>query len=89
MDIAGVASVLKGYFRELQVPLFPTDNYKAFIDCTREADDPLLERVCVLLLVSAGKEDVTTRLENIQNTLTLVHPVVVKVMQYLFRFLYR
>lgn len=37
VDIAGVASVLKGYFRELQVPLFPTDNYKAFISCTRES----------------------------------------------------
>ena len=35
VDIAGVASVLKGYFRELRVPLFPTENYKAFIDCTR------------------------------------------------------
>ena len=36
VDIAAVASVLKGYFRELSIPLFPTDNYKEFINCTRE-----------------------------------------------------
>ncbi|CAI8048570.1 SLIT-ROBO Rho GTPase-activating protein 3 [Geodia barretti] len=70
VDIAGVASVLKGYFRELQVPLFPTDNYKAFINCTRQ-------------------DDVTSRLESLQNTLTLVHPAVFKVMKHLFKFLFR
>jgi hypothetical protein len=70
VDIAAVASVLKGYFRELSIPLFPTDNYKAFISCTRH-------------------EDVPSRLESIQNTLTLVDPVVVKVMRYLFKFLFR
>ena len=45
-----MASVLKGYFRELQVPLFPTDNYKAFISCTREAAylDPWLNSVSPL-----------------------------------------
>lgn len=36
VDIAAVASVLKGYFRELSIPLFPTENYKDFINCTRE-----------------------------------------------------
>ena len=36
VDIAAVASVLKSYFRELSIPLFPTDNYKAFIKCTRK-----------------------------------------------------
>jgi SLIT-ROBO Rho GTPase activating protein len=70
VDIAGVASVLKGYFRELQVPLFPTDNYKAFINCTRQ-------------------DDVTSRLESLQNTLTLVHPAVFKVMKHLFKFLFK
>lgn len=36
IDIAAVASVLKAYFRELSVPLFPTTKYQAFIDCTRK-----------------------------------------------------
>jgi len=36
IDVAAVASVMKAYFRELTVPLFPTDKYKAFIECTRE-----------------------------------------------------
>jgi hypothetical protein len=70
VDIAGVASILKGYFRELQVPLFPTEHYKAFINCTRQ-------------------DDVTSRLESIQNTLTLVHPTVFKVMKHLFKFLFK
>lgn len=40
-----MASVLKAYFRELSVPLFPTDKYQAFIDCTRKW---LEERGCGL-----------------------------------------
>ena len=87
VDIAGVASVLKGYFRELAIPLFPTQNYKAFISCTRKT------LVCTLTFLSlalrSGHEDIQNRVENIQNILTLVHPTVVKVMRYLFKFLYR
>ena len=35
LDVAAVASTLKAYFRELHVPLFPTDKYQDFINCTR------------------------------------------------------
>ncbi len=37
VDVAAVASVLKSYFRELSVPLFPTTDYAKFIKCTRES----------------------------------------------------
>ncbi len=36
-DICAVASTLKAYFRELSIPLFPTDKYRDFINCTRHA----------------------------------------------------
>ena len=36
IDVAAVASVMKAYLRELSIPLFPTDKYRAFIECTRE-----------------------------------------------------
>ena len=38
LDVAAVASTLKAYFRELVVPLFPTDKYQDFINCTRLED---------------------------------------------------
>lgn len=38
LDVAAVASTLKAYFRELNVPLFPTDKYQDFISCTRLED---------------------------------------------------
>ena len=38
LDVAGVASTLKAYFRELSTPLFPTDRYQEFISCTRQDD---------------------------------------------------
>ncbi len=34
-DICAVASTLKAYFRELSTPLFPSDKYRDFINCTR------------------------------------------------------
>ena len=37
-DIAAVASTLKAYFRELTIPLFPTEKYREFINCTRHDD---------------------------------------------------
>lgn len=37
-DIAAVASTLKAYFRELANPLFPTERYREFINCTRHED---------------------------------------------------
>lgn len=51
IDIAAVASVLKAYFRELSVPLFPTTKYQAFIDCTRKWGIPSGKGgvVCALL----------------------------------------
>lgn len=36
LDMAAVASTLKAYFRELSIPLFPTDKYQQFILCTRQ-----------------------------------------------------
>lgn len=36
--MAAVASTLKAYFRELSIPLFPTDKYRDFINCTRHED---------------------------------------------------
>lgn len=33
-----MASTLKAYFRELKIPLFPTDKYQDFINCTRHED---------------------------------------------------
>lgn len=33
-----MASTLKAYFRELSIPLFPTDKYQEFIMCTRHED---------------------------------------------------
>ena len=41
------------------------------------------------MLSCAGHEDVSGRLKAIQDTLPQVHPSVVKVMRYLFRFLYK
>lgn len=38
LDVAAVASTLKAYFRELRIPLFPTDKYQEFINCTRQED---------------------------------------------------
>lgn len=38
LDVAAVASTLKAYFRELAIPLFPTDKYQEFINCTRHDD---------------------------------------------------
>ena len=93
VDIAAVASVLKGYFRELSIPLFPTENYKAFIKCTRESchcTTRLHTAVYQLpYTISTGHDDIHSRLEAIQNTLTLVDPAVVKVMRFLFKFLFR
>lgn len=37
-DIAAVASTLKAYFRELSTPLFTTERYREFINCTRHED---------------------------------------------------
>ena len=88
VDIAAVASVLKGYFRELSIPLFPTENYKAFINCTREFCHSH-ETPDSSATPSTGHDDVHSRLEAIQNTLTLVDPAVVKVMRFLFKFLFR
>ena len=45
LDVAAVASVLKAYFRELSTPLFPTDKYMEFIQCTSE---------CVRAIVSTA-----------------------------------
>jgi len=70
IDVAAVASVMKAYFRELTVPLFPTDKYKAFIECTR-------------------REDLHSRLDAIRDTVNTLHPAVVVVMRFLFRFLHR
>ena len=69
-DIPGVASALKAYFRELSTPLFPTDKYREFIDCTRY-------------------EDVQDRLVAIRDTIQTLHPAIIRVMKYLFNFLYR
>lgn len=49
VDIAAVASILKAYFRELSVPLFPTNKYTAFIECTRQS--PLLA-CCTVIIYS-------------------------------------
>ena len=38
LDVAAVASTLKAYFRELSIPLFPTNKYQEFINCTRHED---------------------------------------------------
>lgn len=38
LDVAAVASTLKAYFRELNTPLFPTNKYQDFINCTRHED---------------------------------------------------
>ena len=69
-DIPGVASALKAYFRELSTPLFPTDKYRAFIDCTRY-------------------EDIQDRMVAIRDTIQTLHPAIIRVMKYLFNFLYR
>lgn len=69
-DIAGVASALKAYFRELSTPLFPTDKYREFINCTRH-------------------DDVQSRLVAVRDTIESLHPAIVRVMKYIFRFLYR
>ena len=37
VDVTAVASVLKMYFRELTTPLFPTDKYQRFIQCTSKS----------------------------------------------------
>ena len=37
VDVTAVASVLKMYFRELTTPLFPTDKYHRFIQCTSKS----------------------------------------------------
>ena len=47
-DIAAVASVLKAYFRELSTPLFPTDKYMEFIQCTSECVGGCLTLVVTL-----------------------------------------
>lgn len=69
-DIPGVASSLKAYFRELSTPLFPTDKYRQFIECTRY-------------------EDVHDRITTIRDTIQTLHPAIIRVMKYLFNFLYR
>lgn len=69
-DIPGVASTLKFYFRELSTPLFPTDKYREFINCTRH-------------------EDVQERVSSIRDTIQTLHPAIIRVMKYLFSFLYR
>ena len=69
-DIPGVASTLKAYFRELSTPLFPTDKYRQFIDCTRY-------------------ENVQDRIVAINDTIQTLHPAIIRVMKYLFNFLYR
>lgn len=69
-DIAGVASALKAYFRELSTPLFPTDRYRQFIDCTRH-------------------DDIQERVLAIRDTIQTLHPAIIRVMKYLFYFLYR
>ena len=104
VDIAAVASVLKGYFRELSTPLFPTDKYKSFISCTREPILPVLVWVCLhlhlllspsLLLLShrplpfLGHNELAGRAEAVKDTLNQVDPCVVHVMRLLFRFLYK
>ncbi len=67
--MAAVASTLKAYFRELSIPLFPTDKYKDFIACTR-------------------MEDVSMRLDTLVSVIHSLPSQVIRVMRFLFHFLY-
>ena len=88
IEITAVASVLKLYFRELTSPLFPCDKYYDFIKCIRKFSILLFSFLnCSFLLV--GKEEPQDRLDSLRDTVQTLHPAIVTVMRYLFRFLKR
>ena len=68
-DIAGVATLLKRYFRELPTPLFG-EKYEELLNCMKH-------------------ENLQDQLVAIRSTIEELHPAIITVMKYLFRFLYR
>ena len=67
-DIAGVATLLKKYFRELSTPLF-AKKYEELLNCSK-------------------LENLQDQLVAIRSTIKELHPAIITVMKYLFRFLY-
>jgi hypothetical protein len=68
-DIAGIATLLKKYLRELSTPLF-AEEYEKLLNCGKLAD-------------------LQDQLVAIRGTINELHPAIITLTKYLFRFLYR